>query len=334
MNKLLLLATTLLFTLTSNTSKAQSDTISTLYDFENLVNGNLNGQDNWVTTKYNTAIDFRVIDTLSSHPTKLLYFNQSGPSVGVDASRMLDGTFPAFAFDKQNSVYILEFDIKRNWWGVTIGLAADINNDGKTLMGNTAEKALMLSTNQQTGEKILLPNGQFQGLGNAFGNGWRTVQILINPFNGPGGKFSVGHKAIGGPFFTNLTFNSPLYVDTMSLTKTNISLWDVIFIHNEGADGNVDNIRLTKITPTITGVNEQAEKQYSAFYYDGMLHVSQKSAKIENLNIRIVDAAGREFRNTALESNSILDLQDLKSGWYCALIQGKAGAVQVPFYAN
>lgn len=330
-----LLHTVTLFILTfCNQAIAQTDTISGIYDFENLVNGNLNGQDDWSTAIYNSTIDFRVADTVASHPTRVLFYNQSGPSVGVDGSRILDSNYPGFAFDTKPAVYILEFEVKRNYWGFTIGLAADLNNDGVTLKTNTNEKAFILTTGSLNGEVMTLPNGTNYSLGNTFGSTWQSVQILINPFNGIGGTFTVGRKLIGAPFYTNLVFNSPLYVDTLSLGKSNISRWNVLFMHSEGATAIVDNIRLTKVTPTVTSIAEQSSSNLSAYYYERTLYIGEKGSKIGNLEVSIIDASGRELKRSVVEGSGSLPLYDLNQGWYCANIFGKTGNVRVPFYVR
>jgi hypothetical protein len=333
MKKLILFSTILLTMAFSGRAIAQNDTIAALYDFENLVNGNLNGQDNWSSTIYNSAIDFRVADTVASHPTRVLFYNQSGPSVGVDGSREFDSTFPGFDFDNKATVYILEFEVKRNYWGFTIGLAADINNDGKTLKTNTNELAFTLTTGSLNGEVMALPNGTTYSLGNTFGTTWQSVQILINPFNGiNGGTFTVGRKLIGAPFYTNLVFNAPLYADTLSLGKSNITRWNMFFMHSEGANAIIDNIRLTKVTPAVTSLSENQGPAFSAYYYDHALHVGKGAS--EKLDVQIIDASGRELKKSVIEGSEFVSLYDLKQGWYCANITGKTGAVRVPFYVQ
>lgn len=333
MNKLLLLCSTCLLLFCCTQLNAQNDTVTTLYDFENLVNGNLNGQSGWITTKYNTTVDWRVADTISSHTSKVLFFNQSGPSVGADASRILDSASNGFTFDKTPAVYILEFDIKRNYWGLDIGLAADLNGDGVTLKSNTNEKAFIFQAGSLNGERIYLPNNGTYSLGNTLGSNWQRIQIVMNPFNGVSGTYSVGKKAIGGQFFTNMVFNSPMYVDTFTTTKTNISRWNVLYLHAEGAGSFFDNISLTKITPTVTSLNEQNSAGVSAYYYDHALFVNQKGNTSLH-QISIIDAAGREMLQTSLEGAGSISLQDLKGGWYCALVGSGRDLIRVPFYAE
>ena len=107
----------------ANNLFAQFDTTTAIYDFNSLANGNLGGQDNWVTTKWSTNIDIQVADT-GYDGTKALYFNQVGPGVGCSASKEFDTTgFPGFSFTTDGT-YILSFDIKRPYWGLSVGFAS------------------------------------------------------------------------------------------------------------------------------------------------------------------------------------------------------------------
>lgn len=331
LKRLLLLSITLF---TAAEIKAQNDTISYVFDFENQSLGNLNGQDNWLTTSYNVTDDWKVIDTLSSHPGKLILFNRSGPSVGCDASRLLDTATVGFEFDTANAMYVLEFDVKRNYWGLSIGLAADLNNDGKTLKADVAEKAFIFTTGSLNGENVYLPNSSTLSLQNTLGNGWETVQLIIRPFNGFVGTFTAGHKPAGSQTYTNMIFNSPLYVDTAGNAKYNFTLWNVLFLHAEGAGSYFDNIRLSKISNLTTSLNENSANEIAAYYYDYQLFLDKQTAGNEPFEIHIYDAAGRDVMNKKQHNAETVSLAGLTKGWYCAMIRKGNDVKKLPFYAQ
>lgn len=326
-----LLATTFLLTfILAADLNAQVDTTSRFYDFENLLNGNINGQNGWSSTAYNVTDDWKVIDTLSSHPSKLIMFNRSGSGVRADLSRVLD----TVVFDKSNSMYILEFDIKRNYWGLTIGFGADLNNDGKTVLADNNEKAFMFTAGSLNGEFMTLPNSTTLSLGNNLGNAWQTIQIIIRPFNGFVGTFTVGKKPVGGQTYTNMVFNSNLFVDTASQAKYNISLWNILYLHAQGAGSYFDNIRLTKITNTTTGIHEASADYITAYYYDYQLFLDKKIGGNKPFEVNIYDASGREAMKFTQETTGAVSVTGLNKGWYCANIRCGNEVKRLPFYAE
>jgi hypothetical protein len=322
--------------LSTQVSQAQFDTTSASYDFEALVNGNLNLQDSWKTALYSTNVDWRLADTIVSHPSRVAFFNQSGPSVGADAYVPLVSLFPGIVFDNSASIYLLEFDVRRNYWGYTIGFGADLDNNGVIPWSTTTERPFMLNSGSLNGEKMILPNNTTYNLGNTFGTTtWRTVQIVINPTNGiNGGTFSVGNKALGAPAFTNIVFNSPLYADTLSNTKTNITRWNYFFMHSEGATGMIDNIKFTKLSPITTGISDFPKESISAYFNEGIFYIRNTQNQFQELTIRIIDASGRVCYKGNSNGNDELSLSDLNNGWYCAKIYGKSRALQIPFFKH
>jgi len=297
---------------------AQFDTTSTLYDFESLPNGNLNGQDNWQTTSYNTSVDWRIADTLFANVGKGIFFNQVGPSVGASASRAFDTTFPGAVFDNTLSIYVFQFDLVRNYWGVDVGISADLNNDGKTIKTDALEKALIFRSSSLNGESITVPNGTVYTLGNNLSNNaWFSVRITIRPFTGNfGGTVDVEYQPVFAPTWTSLASGLPLYADSLSTTKTNITRWDTFYLHSEGATGKVDELRCTKITP------QQTTGLQSISFTDLMIYHSQghfiirSDSQILYEHVQIFDSLGKLIESHPGGNCSRIPTSSLNKGNY------------------
>lgn len=277
---------------------APIDTTSVLYDFNNLLAGNLNGKDNWITTKINTSFDFQVTSGAGYDLTNALTFSQSGPSVGVDASRSFASLFSNTAFSSTASTYIISFDVLRSYWGVTFSIGADINNDGKITQSDAAEKAVTFSTGSQPGEKLTLPNGTVLAYPTALTTAWTTIEITLSNFNSSAsGKISVRSKILGGSTWNTIANNVNLGIDTTTSDKKNPNLWKMIFIHFEGAGGKLDNISATRIGPQIlTGIAEKDEINMITIYpnpSNSVVNLVSKEVK-ENTYFILFDLTGRE----------------------------------------
>jgi len=309
----------ILFTLSTSPliSNAQFDTTSAIYDFESLPNGNLGGQDNWVTTKFNTTVDLRVADTLPGNVGKGVFFNQSGPNVGASGSRLFDSIFPGSVFDRSLSTYIYEFDIVRNYWGVDVGIAADLDNDGKTSRSDAAEKALVFRSGSLNGEILTVPNGTAYNLGNNLTAAWYTIRLTIRPFSGSfGGTVDVEYQPVFSGTWTTIGSGLPLYADTLSNTKTNITRWNNIFIHCETANGKIDELRFTKISPQqTTGINELKNIDFKVYYSSGQLFIETGSNNLPRA-IEVIDTSGKLILSRTCGDCSSIPFEHVRSGNY------------------
>jgi hypothetical protein len=300
---------------------ATIDTTTVLYDFNNLLVGNLNGKDNWITTKINTTVDFQVTSLAGYDFTNALTFSQSGPSVGVDASRSFASLFSNTAFSSTASTYIITFDVLRSYWGITFSIGADINNDGKITLSDAAEKAITFSTGSQPGEKLTLPNGTVIPYPTALVNAWTTVEITLSNFNSSAsGKIAVRSKILGGTTWNTIANNVNLGIDTTASNKKNPNLWKMIFIHFEGASGKLDNIKVTRIGPQIlTAVAEQDEVNGLEIYpnpANSLVNLVSKEVR-DNTYFILFDLAGREVeRIKVINRNQQISLTQLKEGLY------------------
>ncbi len=319
MKKLLnvLLLTALVFICSK--SSAQFDTTIALYDFESLPNGNLNGTDNWQTTLFNTSADWRIADTLFSNVGKGIFFNQVGPSVGASASRSFDTLFPNAQFDPSQSVYVFQFDVVRNYWGLDIGISADLNNDGKTSKADVLEKALTFRSGSLNGEILTVPNGTAYTLGNNLSNAWHSIRITIRPFTGNfGGTVDVEYQPLFAPTWNSLATGLPMYADSLSTTKTNITRWNTVFIHSEGATGKVDELRFTKISPQVSTGLSNVDREPTYVYVKDNLICVQSVSPIQTL--RIYDSTGRCVLDRSCGDCTLTDVGQLITGTY--VVQG------------
>lgn len=324
MKEIVLIILALIF---MSTAHAQFDTTSTLYDFESLPNGNLNGQDYWQTTSYNTSVDWRIADTLFANVGKGIFFNQIGPSVGACASRPFDTTFPGAIFDNSLSVYVFQFDVVRNYWGVDIGISADLNNDGKTTKTDALEKALIFRTSSLNGETITAPNGTVYTLGNNLSNNaWFSIRITIRPFTGNfGGTMDIEYQPVFAPTWSSLASGLPLYADSLSTTKTNITRWDIFYLHSEGATGKADELRFTKISPQqTTGIPSTTPENYFIYHSQDQLIIHSDS-KLMTEHVVIYDPLGKMIESHACGDCSRILTKNLTRGNYFVQVVSRGG---------
>ncbi|MFM9057433.1 MAG: hypothetical protein ACKOQY_12245 [Bacteroidota bacterium] len=300
-------------------SRAQFDTTIALYDFEALPNGNLNGTDNWQTTLFSTSVDWRVADTLFSNVGKGIFFNQVGPNVGASASRAFDTLFPNAQFDPSQSIYVFQFDVVRNYWGLDIGISADLNNDGKTSKADVLEKALTFRSGSLNGEILTAPNGTAYTLGNNLSNAWHSIRITIRPFTGSfGGTVDVEYQPLFAPTWNSLATGLPLYADSLSTTKTNITRWNTVFIHSEGATGKVDELRFTKISPQVsTGISNVDQEPVHVYVKDNLICIQSVSP---TQTLRVFDTTGRCVMERSCGDCAFTDAGQLCMGTY--VVQG------------
>ncbi len=297
------------------------DTNTVTYDFNNLNSGNLNGQDSWISTKHNTAIDFQVSSGAGYDASNAITFTQSGPSVGVDASRSFASLFGNTVFSNTSSTYIITFDILRNYWGVTFSIGADINNDGKITNSDVSEKAISFSSGSQPAEKLTLPNGTVYSYPSALTTVWTTVEITLSNFNSSAsGNISVRSKIAGTSTWNTIANNLNLGIDTTTTDKKNPNLWKMIFVHFEGAGGKFDNISITRIGPQILTGMKSISKSSDFILYPNPTHSSLTlNSKVVNEStfIKIIDGCGREVENVKIVSAAQnIPVEQLRKGIY------------------
>jgi hypothetical protein len=303
------------------------------YTFNNLATGNLNGKDNWVTTKHNTAVDMMVTSAAGYDLTNALTFSQSGPSVGVDASKNFGSMFSNTAFSSTASTYIISFDLLRSYWGVNFVIGADINNDGKITKTDVAEKAVSFTSGSQPGETLTLPNGTVLTYPSGLTNAWTTVEITLSNFNSSAsGKITIRTKVLGTSTWNTLTNNINLGIDTTTNDKKNPNLWKMFFIHFEGASGKLDNISATRIGPQIiTSVAESKVQSEILIYPNPAKEVITLVTESLNANtyFTLYDVARREVEKVLITNTAQqLSLPALSKGIYYYQVRQTEGLLK------
>ncbi|MES1224987.1 MAG: T9SS type A sorting domain-containing protein [Bacteroidota bacterium] len=297
------------------------DTTTVTYDFNNLATGNLNGKDNWLTTKHNTNGDMQVTASAGYDLTNALNFTLSGPSVGVDASRSIASIFGGNVFSNTNAKYVITFDLLRSYWGVQFGIGADVNLDGKITNTDVAEKALIFTSGSQPAEKLTLPNGTVLSYPTGLTNAWTTVEMTLSDFTtSSSGKITIRTKVLGTSTWNTLTNNVNLGADTMAGDKRQPYLWKMLFVHFEGGSGKLDNISITRIgPPIITAVAPiHSENEFSVFPNPAAEQINLVSRNLkENTFFILMDIAGREVEKVrVIGTQQGIQLPEVLKGIY------------------
>jgi len=308
---------------------AQFDTTMAIYDFNSLATGNLNGQDNWVTTKWSTNVDIQVADT-GYDGTKAIYFNQVGPGVGCSASRELDTTgFPGFSFTTDGT-YILSIDMKRPYWTLNIGFAADLNGDGKVTKTDANEQALIFRAGNSFGEKIVLPNGTTFSY-NVGTNAWWTYEITLSQMNTvAGGLVGIRAKQLGTSNWIVIASNLNAGIDTTVASKQNPLLWNMLYMHHEGSFGQLDNIRITKIAPSATtGIfSQNIENPILIYPNPASSELTVKSDNNQQLEFKLYDITSRKILSKTFNNSTKINLDQLTTGVYLYEVENKDGVMK------
>ncbi|MEP7171154.1 MAG: T9SS type A sorting domain-containing protein, partial [Bacteroidota bacterium] len=264
--------------------------------------------------------------------TKAIYFNQVGPNVGCDASKELDTTgFPGFSFTPDGT-YILSFDIKRNYWALSVGFAADLNGDGKVTKNDANEKALIFTGCNQPGlgERLLLPNGTTFTY-NVGTNTWTTYEITLSQMNTvAGGRVGVRLKQLGTSTWTVVASNLNAGIDTTVASKLNPLLWNMLYIHYEGSFGELDNIRITKITPSsTTGISSQNIENSILIYPNPATNeLTVKSDNNQQSEFKLYDITSRKLLSKTFNNSTKINLEQLTKGVYLYEVECKDGVMK------
>ncbi|OHE67410.1 MAG: hypothetical protein A2413_08745 [Treponema sp. RIFOXYC1_FULL_61_9] len=250
-----------------DTSKVAADAIDDIgfrvargakhtFNFENLTIGNLNGQDGWTTTSWSTALDMQVgPDSLTPAPpntTKVLWNDQAGAGVGIDASHRLnlDSTFH---LGQPGYTYRYSFDFIKSCWGTKVALAADLNGDGKVTRDDSSEIVLALevhhysSTNNEftltlpDGSELITPATTFPDAGDLT-CAWIRAELVFT-----GNRLTVRARSLTDSSWTSLWSDIPMGIDLAATGKTNPALWNMAFVHIETDAGKVDNIDFVEL---------------------------------------------------------------------------------------
>lgn len=220
-----------------------------IYGFEALVEDDLNGQDNWTTTLYNTSNDVQVVDGASGDGSQALQFTQSGAGVGVDGSRLNDGNYSLPNFGDADSATI-DFSFHTPYWGGEFGIGFDFDDDN-AIENNSDELAFSLHSRGQNDTLIFIDRlgtetSTALSDANASGN-WVNYRLEIDfTANSGTGSVSVSYQDPLAPesAYTSIANlqNINLNLNTLATNAAAPANWEGMFFHFEGSTGGLDNV--------------------------------------------------------------------------------------------
>jgi hypothetical protein len=237
------------------------------YDFSSLSPGNLNGQDGWVTTKWNTATDVQVNATHGYDGSQALQSTVGGGGVGGDGSRQSGGnlTLPAFTGP---DVQVFDFDVINNWWGTSVLIGYDTNSDGKITRDDTNEWGVGLHLKSESSGIFKLWTGSWKN-GPSAPTGWSKVRIVMDTAaDSNQGRGCVLYKnppdAASWQLATGLQ-GINLNLDTSATDARNPNNWDQVFFHFETDGTGLDNLTFSTVSkPTDITLSNSSVAENSA----------------------------------------------------------------------
>jgi len=223
------------------------------YDFNNLTEADLDGQDDWHTILQTTGpVDLFVgyaAGNVASHDGSLaVFYTGNGGGYGRTATRKATSNFD---FDvTQAEIVELEIDMHLNYWGMYFGVGFDADGDGIIAPGLSSEKDdggiyfYLSSVNPAKNNKLILPDGT-QIPYTADNKGWCRYKLVLDfTANDGAGAVSLFYdKGITGDWIAI----TELQGINMGLTpgsgdKFDRTVWDGIFFHAQGATACFDNL--------------------------------------------------------------------------------------------
>lgn len=235
---------TITVTVTGTNDAASITSVETYSeDFNDFTAGDLNGQQGWVTEKFNSALDL-TLTNVGEDGSQALQFNQ----VSASAAGSLLNTVP----DLSNaSTFTFEADIAKNWWGTDFGIGGDNNSDGK-IGKNDNELAISIKPADHNDTLTLqLADGSTQtvSFSPADGNGWARFRIEVDlEANSGSGAVTVKYKDLsaGESDWTTVSGLSGInaQLNPSASDHTNPENWNGIYINGDGQGVRVDNLML------------------------------------------------------------------------------------------
>lgn len=154
-----------------------------IYDFEILTDGALNGQDGWLTVKTGNSNDsqrHRVESGLSSPSgydrSRAVTYRFEGGGVGGRATRVNDATFSAMTL-RPSGVTVIEIEMHRTYWGSSLRLGRDANNDRDLDNGEVglAVRTRLEGTNRSTLQVGSVSTGSTMAIGD-----YNNYQVAVD----------------------------------------------------------------------------------------------------------------------------------------------------------
>ena len=238
----------------------QGQVVEHIYDFNDLDEGNLNGQDSWTTvvnlggSPNEMDVAFVYLNVVSYDGTKAVFYGQSGGNYGRTGSRESQENFP-FDFTIGGTVEI-EIDIHTGWWGTLFGFGYDANGNGYLMPAY--ETIINIEDNEggfgfHIGDKDLpqilsffMPDGStFEyTFPLATTQGWHRYKLFLDlDANNGAGSITMFVAEMGEDFVpvTEIT-DLNLGMTPGSGTSSDPATWTKIFLHATGGTSGFDNM--------------------------------------------------------------------------------------------
>ena len=233
-----------------------------LYDFNDLDEGDINGQDQW-TTVVNSSGSPNEMDVAYSYQgavsydgTKAVFYGQSGGNFGRTGSRTTQDNFP-FDFTVGGPVQI-EVDIHTGWWGTLFGFGYDANDNGylmpaqETIIeieeneGGFGFHLGSASANNPAINSFYMPDGsvlQYTFPLPSIG-GWHRYKLFIDlDANDGAGSITMFVAEMDGDFVAVAEISDiNLGMTPGTGTSTDPATWAKIFMHGTGGTSGFDNL--------------------------------------------------------------------------------------------
>lgn len=275
--------------LASGTSMAASFS----YDFNNLTGSdtypyaNLNGQDGWTSQGFPPGLIMGVTNTSGFDGTKALRFEDVGAGYGADASHLRTPSFAIPTISGFEPTIVLQGDLRVGAWSNILRSAYDANSNGVIRQTDPAEIGPGLDIGTVPGVLVWSAAGTPSSVALASlginGGDWVRLRLEIDPM-GQG-------QGVGRVYYQNLTQgdtalqpvaalqNVNMEFNWGSATVTNPSLWDSVYLHEEGAGNGFDNLYLDAAMPVPT-MNEWGMIIFTAIAGLGSIYYLRKYRKV------------------------------------------------------
>ncbi len=240
---------------------AQSQVVEYTYDFNDLDEGNLNGQDGW-TTVVNSGgspnemdVAYAYLGAVSYDGTKAVFYGQSGGNYGRTGSRPSMDNFP-FDFTLGGTVEV-EVDIHTGWWGTLFGFGYDANNNGylmkaiETIVNiedNEGGFGIHIADQSYPDMYFYMPDGSTINWTFPFesSNGWFRYKFFLDlDANDGAGSVTLFVKEMEGDYVPVAEISDlNLGLTLGSGNSSDPATWSKIFLHATGGTSGFDNLLL------------------------------------------------------------------------------------------
>ena len=238
----------------------QAQVVEYIYDFNDLNEGNLDGQDDW-TTVVNAGgspnemdVAYAYQGTVSYDGSKAVFYGQSGGNYGRTGSRESQENFP-FDFTLGGTVEI-EVDVNTGWWGTLFGFGYDANANGYLM---PAQETVINIEENEGGFGFHIGNKDLPQIRSFFmpdgstieytfpldaTSGWHRYKLFLDlDANDGAGSITMFVSEMEGDFVP-VTEISDLNLGMTPETGTSSdpAMWTKIFLHATGGTSGFDNL--------------------------------------------------------------------------------------------